>query len=41
MANPTQSQTPVFQLSTDWWAVLTALVLALLVRIGLIQKVPW
>lgn len=30
-----------FQLTTDWWAVLTALVLALLVRVGVIHRVPW
>jgi hypothetical protein len=30
-----------FKLSTDWWAVLTALAFALLVRVGLIHKVPW
>lgn len=30
-----------FQLSTDWWAVLTALALALVVKLGLIHKVPW
>ena len=29
------------KLTTDGWAVLTALVLALLVRIGLIHRVPW
>jgi hypothetical protein len=30
-----------FKLTTDWWAVLTAVVFALLVRIGVIHKVPW
>jgi len=29
------------QLTTDWWAVSTALALALLVRIGFIHKIPW
>lgn len=29
------------QLTLDGWAVLTALALALLVRVGLIHKVPW
>ena len=42
---PQASQEPnkrrAFQLSTDWWAVLTALALAVLVRVGLIHKVPW
>ena len=30
-----------FTLSTDGWAVLVALALAALVRIGLIHRVPW
>jgi hypothetical protein len=30
-----------FKLTTDGWAVLAALALALLVRIGLIHRVPW
>lgn len=30
-----------FQLTTDWWAVITALALAVLVRVGLIHRVPW
>ena len=30
-----------FRLGIDWWAVLTALALALVVRLGLIHKVPW
>lgn len=30
-----------FQLTTDGWAVATALALALLVRVGLIHRVPW
>jgi len=30
-----------FQLSVDGWAVAVALVLALLVRLGLIHRVPW
>jgi hypothetical protein len=40
MAN-TPQESKGFQLSTDWWAVLTALALAVLVRVGLIHKVPW
>ena len=36
-----QNKRRAFQLSTDWWAVLTALALAVLVRVGLIHKVPW
>ena len=28
-------------LTLDWWAVLLALVLALLVRVGLLQHIPW
>ncbi|MGA2903502.1 MAG: hypothetical protein ABSD98_06715 [Candidatus Korobacteraceae bacterium] len=30
-----------WQLSVDGWAVTIALVLALLVRLGLIHRVPW
>jgi hypothetical protein len=30
-----------FKLTTDGWAVLVALALALLVRIGIIHRVPW
>lgn len=30
-----------FQLTTDWWAVLAALALTLVVKLGLIHKVPW
>jgi hypothetical protein len=32
---------PAWRLSVDGWAVLLALVLALLVRIGLLQHVAW
>ncbi len=32
---------PKVQLSLDAWAVLLALLLALIVRIGVIQSVPW
>ena len=37
----TKTETSKFQLTTDGWAVLTALALAALVRIGLIHHVPW
>jgi hypothetical protein len=30
-----------FKLTTDWWAVLTAIAFAVLVRVGVIHKVPW
>ena len=30
-----------FNLTTDGWAVTAALILALLVRLGLIHRVPW
>jgi hypothetical protein len=43
MTQVSQEQTKprAFQLATDWWAVLTALALAVLVRVGLIHKIPW
>ena len=43
MAEVPQAQPPRkrFQLTTDGWAVVTALVLALLVRVGVIHRVPW
>ena len=28
-------------LSVDWWAVLLAVVLATLVRVGVLQHIPW
>jgi len=37
----TQEQPKSFQLSLDWLAVLTAVALALVVKLGLIHKVPW
>ena len=40
-ASQEQSRPKAFQLTTDWWAVLAALALAVLVRAGLIHKVPW
>ena len=30
-----------FELSLDWIAVFTALALSLIVRLGLIKRVPW
>jgi hypothetical protein len=36
-----QSQRRSFQLSLDWWAVITALVLAALVLLSVIPNVPW
>jgi hypothetical protein len=36
-----QQKPKAIQLTTDWWAVFTALALAVLVRIGLIHKIPW
>jgi len=32
---------PTPKLSTDWWAVLVALVTAALVRFGLMPHIPW
>jgi hypothetical protein len=36
-----QSQRRRLSLSLDWWAVLAALALALLVLVGIIPNVPW
>jgi hypothetical protein len=33
--------TPRTRLSTDTWAVILSLVLALLVRVGMVKSVPW
>jgi hypothetical protein len=41
LASQDQLKARKFRLSTDGWAVLTAMVLALLVRVGLIHRVPW
>ena len=45
MANETVQETAVkksdWGLSLDWWAVLLALVLALLVRVGWLQHISW
>lgn len=41
-ADPLKEPPPkAFRLSVDGWAVAVALVLALLVRLGLIHRVPW
>jgi len=32
---------PKSGLSVDWWAVLLAVVLAVLVRFGVLQHIPW
>jgi hypothetical protein len=36
-----QQRRKKFQLTTDGWAVAAALALALLVRVGVIHRVPW
>ncbi|HLJ85334.1 MAG TPA: hypothetical protein VKZ53_00845 [Candidatus Angelobacter sp.] len=41
MSDPSGSSKSAFKLSVDVWAVLTALLLALLVRAGVLQHVPW
>jgi len=41
MTQTTKSESKGFQLSLDWWAVVAALALALLVKVGLIHEVPW
>jgi len=43
MPSPTKSpSTPIqSRLSTDTWAVILSLSLALLIRLGLLKSVPW
>ena len=41
MATAPQPEIKKFQLTTDWWAVIAALALALLVKVGAIHRVPW
>jgi len=41
MAEVQQPEGKKFQLTTDWWAVIAALALALLVKVGAIHRVPW
>ena len=38
---PQESSTSKFKLSLDSWAVMLALVLALLVKFDVFKKVPW
>jgi hypothetical protein len=39
---PTQPPQPSSQrISLDWWAVITALVFALLILTGIISSIPW
>jgi hypothetical protein len=38
---PVVSARSRFSLSLDWWAVITALILAALVLLGIIPSVPW
>ena len=40
-ASKKQPEAKGFQLTADWWAVLAALALALLVKVGAINHVPW
>jgi len=40
-ASQRQPEAKDFQLSADWWAVIAALALALLVKAGAITRVPW
>ncbi len=41
MTNKESSRRTTFNLSLDTWAVILALTLALAVRLGLLNKVPW
>jgi hypothetical protein len=40
-STPKSSVSSTLRLSTDTWAVILSLSLALLIRIGLIKSVPW
>jgi hypothetical protein len=40
-APPAGATAPGRRLSLDWWAVIASLALAVLVRSGAIQKIPW
>jgi hypothetical protein len=39
--DPVATATDKQGLTLDWWAVLLAIVLALLVRVGVLQHIPW
>lgn len=44
MSKPTEERAPMgwrLKLSLDAWAVATALVIALLVRAGVLKHIPW
>lgn len=41
MTQTPEDRSKWFRLSIDWWAVLTALAFAVVVKLGLIHKVPW
>ena len=41
MNNPTPNRAEKFRLTLDGWAVTIAFLLALLVRAGLLKRVPW
>jgi hypothetical protein len=41
MANEVSGSRKGLKLSLDTWAVILALALALLVRVGVFQKIPW
>jgi hypothetical protein len=41
MANEPEKPPIVARISLDWWAVITALVLAALILTGIISSVPW
>ncbi len=38
---PPAATAPRQRLSLDWWAVITSLALAILIRSGAIHKIPW
>jgi hypothetical protein len=41
MTTKSASPSNKFRLSTDTWAVILSLSLALLIRIGLLKSIPW
>jgi hypothetical protein len=40
-SSPSRNEKRSFHLSLDTWAVLLALAAALLIRVGIIPRVPW